>query len=130
VRADPSRGLHVVVAFEEGEPPRTRHLVDAAGRRIGELRSAGAYIVAWPSVVGGRPYELLSPVAPQEVVKRFLTSEDGEAFLLGLLREAGVELEESGPGGSGDGTGSPSPKGAGTTAWCPWPASCGRPGSR
>jgi P4 family phage/plasmid primase-like protien len=95
----PRGGLHVVVAFEEGEPPRTRHLYDAQGRRLGELRSAGGYVLAWPSRTESGAYELLSPRLPWEdgAVKGFFTAEDAEAFLLGLLREAGVELREAAP---------------------------------
>jgi putative DNA primase/helicase len=95
----PRGGLHVVVAFEEGEPPRTRHLYDAQGRRLGELRSDGAYILAWPSRTERGAYELLSPHLPWEVVKGFFTAEDAEAFLLSVLREAGVELREAAPKG-------------------------------
>jgi len=90
----PRCGLHVVVGFEEGEAPRTRHLYDAQGRRLGELRSAGAYIACWPSRTETGDYELVSPLAPWEegAVKVFLSAEDAEAFLLGLLREVGVEV--------------------------------------
>lgn len=93
----PRGGLHVVVAFEEGDPPRTRHLYDAQGRRLGEFRSAGAYILVWPSRTERGTYELLSPHMPWEAVKGFFTAEDAEAFLLGLVREAGVELREAAP---------------------------------
>jgi hypothetical protein len=114
----PSGGLHVVVSYEEGEPPRTRHLHDARGHRLGELRSAGAYILVWPSQTGAGAYRLLSPHAPWEpgAVKSFLMADDAEAYLLGLLREAGVELRETGPRPPAFATGRPLQEGDGRNA--------------
>jgi putative DNA primase/helicase len=111
----PRGGLHVVVSFEEGEPPRTRHLYDAQGRRLGELRSDGGYILVWPSRTESGAYELLSPRLPWEdgAVKGFFTAEDAEAFLLGLLREAGVELRQAAPRGPAFPTGHPLHEGDG-----------------
>jgi hypothetical protein len=105
----PRGGLHLVAAFEEGEPPRTRHLYDAQGRRLGELRSDGAYILAWPSRTESGAYELLSPRLPWEdgAVKGFFTAQDTEVFLLGLLREVGVELRKAVPRGPAFPTGQP-----------------------
>jgi hypothetical protein len=111
----PRGGLHVIVAFEEGDPPRTHHLQDTQGRRLGELRSAGAYIVAWPSHTEAEAYTLLSPRQPWEegAVRTFFDAEDAEAYLLGLLREAGVELREAAPRPAAFATGQPLREGDG-----------------
>ena len=111
----PRGGLHVVAAFEEDNPPRTYHLHDTQGRRLGELRSAGAYIVAWPSQTGAGAYRLLSPQAPWEpgAVRAFFTADDAEAYLLELLREVGVELQEAAPRSPAFATGRPLREGDG-----------------
>lgn len=100
VQLTPRQGLHVVAAFEDGEPPRTRNLYREDGRRIGELRSAGVYLVLWPSATEQGAYRLLTPGLPWEEgfpLRRFFTAEDAEAHLLGLVREV-VPLREGGAG--------------------------------
>jgi Bifunctional DNA primase/polymerase, N-terminal/AAA domain/Primase C terminal 1 (PriCT-1) len=55
----PHDGLHI--AFLVGEPVRSQVLYLKDGRRLGELKADGAYVVVPPSKIGHREYKLLSP---------------------------------------------------------------------
>lgn len=67
VRTPTRRGLHV--ALRPARRVRGRDLYLSDGRKLGELKAAGGYVLVEPSVIAGKRYERISPegVEPLEV---------------------------------------------------------------
>jgi len=84
----PSGGAHVYVLARKAMG--IVNLEDDAGP-IGELRGGGGYVLVPPSVVDGKGYEWLSPLAEDGLPEgRPLVVDDALEWALSLLREFGI----------------------------------------
>jgi hypothetical protein len=81
----PHEGLHI--AFWTPEPVESAVLYLKDGRRLGELKASGGYVVVPPSAIGKRPYTLLSP---SDVG---LLQAEPTAWLASLLPQFGFSLD-------------------------------------
>ncbi len=85
VRTPRRSGLHI--ALRVPKPVRGRDLYLVDGRKLGELKASGGYVLVPPSTIAGKHYETISArgVAPMEV-------EDPIEWLRRLLPSFGLEL--------------------------------------
>lgn len=83
-------GLHITLATRQPVPSQVLYLSD--GRRLGELKAAGAYVVVPPSRIGTRDYEVISV----EGVEPLLV-DDPIAWLRDLLPCFGLALADKPP---------------------------------
>ena len=91
VRTPTRRGLHI--ALRPTRLVRGRDLYLADGRKLGELKAVGGYVLVEPSVIAGKHYERISAegVEPLEV-------DDPVEWLRGLLPAFGYALRDEAEG--------------------------------
>lgn len=91
-------GLHI---YFQSTGATATHIVKASdGRRIGEVRGDGAYVVAPPSIAAtGREYKHLGRKL-DDFVRYLAITQDPKAFITNLLSYVGVEAEFAGEGSS------------------------------
>lgn len=82
-------GLHIHLKETAPTSTRSRILKTADGRRIGELRRDGQYVVAPGSKLAGKPYRILADNPPQQVA-------DAENWVRGILQGFDVQLDDAG----------------------------------
>jgi hypothetical protein len=85
------RGLHIAVVSTSPVQGGSLYLQD--GRKLGDLKAAGGYVLIPPSRIGTRPYESLSPDHG-----RVMTVDDPREWLAKVLPAFGFALAEEGLG--------------------------------
>jgi hypothetical protein len=87
----PRGGLHIAVVSRRPAQSGSLHLQD--GRKLGDLKAAGGYVLIPPSKIGDRPYQSLSP--DHGLV---MTVDDPRRWLTEVLPAFGYALAEHGLG--------------------------------
>jgi hypothetical protein len=87
----PRGGLHIAVISTR--PVRGGPLYLEDGRKLGDLKATGGYVLVPPSRIGDRPYQLLSPGHD-----RLMTVDDPREWLAEVLPAFGYALAHEGRG--------------------------------